>query len=93
MFHVKKGSADPFRGNWYVHESSFPTVEEAVSTASELTQQNYLHWLQNWDEHGFEWSVFEETPSGEKKIWEGFKAASLMRSKAEDSFDEKDGWL
>jgi len=70
---VKKGPADPFRGNWYTDEQSFATLDEAIVKAAELTLANYEKFKNIWEEFGSEWSVFERENKIEKKIWEGFK--------------------
>lgn len=92
-FHVRKGPADPFRGDWYTQENSFPTSEEAVATALILTHQNYIELGNGWEQYGYEWSVFEETSGGDKKIWEGYKAIAVMKSKNMTVPEKEDGWL
>jgi hypothetical protein len=92
-FHVKKGPADPFRGEWYMPESVHETAIEAIDRALILTQQNVNELLASWDQYGYEWSVFEETPSGEKKIWEGFKAVSVAREKHKPALVTADGFM
>ena len=92
-FHLKKGAADPFRGDWYIPESTFRTVSEAIDLALRLTQQNYLELGHSWEQFGYEWSVFEETSSGETKIWEGYKAIAVMREKGKAIPDVEDGLL
>ena len=92
-FHIKKGSADPFRGDWYIYEKSFSEKMDAVNLALELTVKNLVHWGNSWEEYGWEWSVFEESSNGDKKIWEGFKAISTMKSMNKNIPDVADGWL
>jgi hypothetical protein len=92
-FHVKKGAADPFRGNWYLPGSIFNTSSEAITLALNLTNENYVEFGRSWDEFGYEWSVFEESPSGEKKIWEGYKAIAEMRKKQLSLPQQEDGWV
>jgi hypothetical protein len=91
LFYVKKGMADPFRGNWYVHENSFDTESEAIISALELTNEDFIKWGSGWDEYGWEWSVFRVTDSSEEKIWEGFKAISTMRASGKASPEVVDG--
>jgi hypothetical protein len=92
-FHVKKGAADPFRGDWYIAESVHETSAEAIANALKLTQQNLNELWASWDQYGYEWSVFEETASGEKKIWEGFKAVSIAREKHKPALAMSDGFM
>jgi hypothetical protein len=92
-YHVKKGPADPFRGDWYIQESSFPSSEEAVASALRLTYQNFAELGNSWDQYGYEWSVFEESLNAEKKIWEGYKAISIMREKNKVQPESEFGWM
>jgi hypothetical protein len=92
-FHVKKGPADPFRGDWYIPESVHETSTEAIARALKLTQQNLDELGTSWDQYGYEWSVFEEIPSNEKKIWEGFKAVSIAREKHKPALVTADGFM
>jgi hypothetical protein len=73
LYILKKGAADPFRGDWYLEEESFERREDAVAKAASLTLSNYREWKMSWEEFGYEWSVFERTSSSEVKVWEGFK--------------------
>ena len=79
IYPVKKGPADPFRGDWYLEEKTFDNPEEAISIAASLTMENFTEFGKDWDEFGYEWSVFEKTETGETKVWEGFKYISLLR--------------
>lgn len=92
-FHVKKGATDPFRGDWYTPESIHETSEEAIAEALKLTQQNLDELGTSWDQYGYEWSVFEETSSGETKIWEGHKVIAVMREKGKAIPYVEDGLL
>ncbi len=91
-YHIRKGPADPFRGDWYIQENSFPSSSEAITSALALTHQNYIELGNGWEQYGYEWSVFEETPDGNKKIWEGYKAISVMKGKNLTVPEEGDGW-
>ena len=93
QYHVKKGPADPFRGDWYVQENSFPSSEEAVASALRLTYQNYSELGNSWEQYGYEWSVFEESPNAEKKIWEGYKAIAVMKKKNMSQPSSEFGWM
>jgi hypothetical protein len=93
MFHIKKGAADPFRGDWYIVESTHQTSAEAIGLALKLTQQNLDELGASWDQYGYEWSVFEQTTSVEKKIWEGFKAVSVAREKHKPALVMNDGFM
>src|SRR6478735_5436979 len=73
LFLVKKGPADPFRGDWYIDEKSFASAREAIEEAAALTLANYNEYLLSWEQFGYEWSVFEKEGDLEKKIWEGYK--------------------
>jgi hypothetical protein len=77
-FHVKKGAADPFRGDWYIPEQTFETATEAIALAMQRTQEEYNYLNTSWEQYGYEWSVFKQTSTGETKIWEGFKAIKVM---------------
>ena len=92
-FHVKKGAADPFRGDWYIQESTFITSTEATYSALKLTHQNYSDLGDSWEQFGYEWSVFEVTAEGEKKIWEGYKAISVMKGRKITIPKQEDGWI
>jgi len=70
---VKKGLADPFRGDWYIQEADFKDKEKAVESAALLTLTNVKELTKHWEEFGYEWSVFEKEGSHETKIWEGYK--------------------
>ena len=78
-FAVKMGPADMFRGDWYREVEEFETAEEAIRSAATRTLENFNTFLLNWEEFGYEWSVFEKENAAEKKIWEGFKY--IMASK------------
>jgi hypothetical protein len=79
IYFVKKGPADPFRGDWYLEEKTFDNQEEAISIAAALTKENFAEFGKDWDEFGYEWSVFEKDGDSEKKVWEGYKYISLLR--------------
>jgi hypothetical protein len=70
---VKKGPADPFRGNWYVPEAEFSTQLEAIAKAASLALKSQRNLKNSWEEFGYEWSVFETDGNSETKIWEGYK--------------------
>src|SRR5690349_17010271 len=93
MYHVKKGPADPFRGDWYIKENSFPSSTEAIASALLLTHQNYIEFGKDWDQYGYEWSVFEQTPNEDKKIWEGYRAISMMKKMNVTEPTALFGWL
>ena len=92
-YHISKGPADPFRGDWYIQEDSFDSLTGAIAAALKLTYQNYLELGDGWEQYGYEWSVFEEAAHGNKKIWEGYKAISLMKGKNRVRPEEGDGWV
>ncbi len=73
IYLLKKGPADPFRGDWYTNEISFASSDEAISQAAALTMADHNDYLMSWEEFGYEWSVFEKEGDAEKKIWEGYK--------------------
>jgi hypothetical protein len=83
---LKKGAADPFRGDWYIYEESFASAEEAITQAAALTLAQYNTYLLSWEQYGYEWSVFEKEGDSEKKIWEGYKyiMGSLALDKSPD---------
>jgi hypothetical protein len=70
---VKKGPADPFRGDWYIPQSDFQEQSEAIKAAATWTLENFRQLKSSWEEFGYEWSVFERRDESEKKIWEGYK--------------------
>lgn len=76
---VKRGPADPFRGNWYTEAMEFESLEEAIRTAAAKTLENFTELQNSWDEFGYEWSVFEKETG--KKIWEGYKFIVTGRGK------------
>ena len=92
-YHVKKGPADPFRGDWYIQDDSFSSSAEAVASALTLTHQNYTELGNSWEQYGYEWSVFEESSNGERKIWEGYKAIAVMKEKNMTEPSPEFGWL
>lgn len=92
-FHVKKGAADPFRGDWYIEEKTFETSEAAIGLALKLTYQNHLELGHSWEQYGYEWSVFEVTSTGETKIWEGFKAIKEMEENGRNVLEVVDGYI
>lgn len=73
IYLVKKGPADPFRGDWYTEESSFLVKDEAIAEAARLTLADHSSFLDSWEQFGYEWSVFERAGGKEVKIWEGYK--------------------
>lgn len=73
IFLVKKGSADPFRGDWYTQEVSFTSENEAITEAARLTIADHSSYGNSWEQYGYEWSVFEKIGEEERKIWEGYK--------------------
>ena len=92
-YHISKGPADPFRGDWYTRESSFASKTEAVVSALALTHSNFKELNAGWEQYGYEWSVFEETEDGIKKIWEGYKAIAVMQGKNKSNPEVEDGWM
>lgn len=70
---VKKGPADPFRGDWYTPEAEFNELQIAMESAAALTIKSYHELNYSWEEFGYEWSVFEKDGDLETKIWEGYK--------------------
>jgi hypothetical protein len=76
VYKVKKGAADPFRGDWYADESIFENKKAAIEYASQLTLANYNGFKNSWEEYGYEWSVFE-SDIFENKVWEGYKFIKL----------------
>ncbi len=81
IYFVKKGPADPFRGDWYIDEGSFDTAGEAIEQAAALTLAEYNEYLMSWAQFGYEWSVFEKEGDTEKKIWEGYKYIMSLGNK------------
>ena len=81
---VKKGPADPFRGDWYTDEQTFVTIDKTIAAAGELTLNNYSEFENSWEEFGYEWSVFEKTDSSEIKIWEGYKYIKASQGNGND---------
>jgi hypothetical protein len=73
IYVLKKGPADPFRGDWYIDEKSFTSADKAIAQAAALTLAEYSEYLMSWEQFGYEWSVFEKEGDIEKKIWEGYK--------------------
>jgi len=92
-FHVKKGAADPFRGDWYIPEQTFETAAEAIAFAMLRTQEEYDQLRISWEQYGYEWSVFEQTPTGETKVWEGFKAIKVMEERGGSVLVNTDGMI
>ena len=70
---LKKGPADPFRGDWYIQEAEFTSQQEVIEKAASLTLKSQHELKNNWEELGYEWSVFENEDNSETKIWEGYK--------------------
>jgi hypothetical protein len=87
---VSKGPADPFRGDWYIPEEVFPTLDEAVALALALTEANQRELGTLWVELGYEWSVFS---AEEDHVWEGYKAVQLMVESGRDHLRAEDGFL
>jgi hypothetical protein len=87
---VSKGPADPFRGDWYIPEGEFQTLEEAVAQALQLTDANHREYGTLWVELGYEWSVFD---ADEMHIWEGYRAVQLMVESGRDALRAEDGFL
>ncbi|MFZ5554591.1 MAG: hypothetical protein ACOZCO_15835 [Bacteroidota bacterium] len=92
-YKVKKGAADPFRGDWYTDEKIVHLKEEAVELAAELTLANYHEFLSGWEEFGYEWSVFEIKNGEEKKIWEGYAFIQKSFTYNNQNPDKNNGWL
>jgi hypothetical protein len=90
-FCVKKGAADPFRGDWYISEQVFNNQSDAVAMALKLTQENFNQLQLRWDQYGYEWSVFEQTENDERKIWEGYKAIQVMQQLGQSQIDSAYG--
>ncbi len=84
IYIIKKGPADPFRGNWYTDEQVFSNSNDAIAKAAELTLHNYSEFKNSWEEFGYEWSVFEKTDSKEIKIWEGYKYINVSINNRSD---------
>lgn len=84
IYLVKKGPADPFRGDWYIDEKTFDSAGDAISHAAELTLAEYNAYLLSWEQFGYEWSVFEKEEDVEKKIWEGYKYIRTAKNKSFD---------
>lgn len=76
---VKKGPADPFRGDWYILEKEFTDHHQAIAFAAKLTLQNSEELKNSWEQFGYEYSVFELVGGIEKKIWEGYKYIISLR--------------
>jgi len=62
-----------FRGDWYDQDEVMATREDAIAKAATLTLEEYFGMPNDWEQYGYEWSVFEKENNVEKKIWEGFK--------------------
>jgi hypothetical protein len=77
---VKKGPADPFRGDWYTNEKAFADINEAIEHAANLTLSNFTEFGNSWVQFGYEWSVFEKSGDEEKKVWEGFRYISFVKN-------------
>jgi hypothetical protein len=92
-FQVKKGPADPFRGDWYIPEQTFETATEAIALAMQRTQEEYSQLKISWEQYGYEWSVFEQTTTGEIKIWEGYKAVKVMVERRGSTLVDTDGMI
>ncbi len=80
---VKRGAADPFRGDWYILEEEFHEMGKAIEKAAALTINNFLQLKTSWEEYGYEWSVFEKSDQHEIKIWEGYKYIHEMKREDE----------
>jgi hypothetical protein len=91
IYSVKKGPADPFRGDWYLDEKTLNDRNEAISLAASLTMENFTEFGKDWDEFGYERSVFEKAETGEIKVWEGFKYISSVRKGNMDTDSGKTG--
>jgi hypothetical protein len=53
-YFIKKGAADPFRGDWYIEEKTLNDLTEAISTAADLTLMNFKEFGKDWEEFGYE---------------------------------------
>ena len=82
-YFIKKGPADPFRGDWYVHEAEFSTQHEAIAAAASLTLKSLYELKNGWEEFGYEWSVFEHSENLEIKIWEGYKYIQQVNARGD----------
>lgn len=89
---IKKGPADPFRGDWYIQETDFEEQAEAIEAAATLTLENFRQLKSGWAEFGYEWSVFENGKESEKKIWEGYKYIQAKNDR-ETTGDYELGWV
>lgn len=87
---LKKGPADPFRGDWYIHEVEFNELEKAIETAATLTHSNFPELKNSWEEFGYEWSVFEKIEHQEIKIWEGYKYIKAIKGTEESGISVLD---
>jgi hypothetical protein len=76
---VKKGPADMFRGDWYINDESMETKEAAIAKAAALTLASFRDLEKDWEQYGYEWSVFERENGVDKKIWEGFKYIQVSK--------------
>jgi hypothetical protein len=70
---MKRGPADPFRGDWYAQEDEFNELQIAIESAAAFTLKSYHELNTSCEEFGYEWSVFEKDGDTEIKIWEGYK--------------------
>lgn len=86
-FILKKGPADPFRGDWYLEEGRFKDKEEAIRLAAAKTFEEYQNLKTSWEAYGYEWSVFRKADGAEMKIWEGYKFIQEMIQKAPGRID------
>jgi hypothetical protein len=85
IYLVKKGPADPFRGDWYTDDRCFASANQAIAHAAALTLADYNDYLTSC-----EWSVFEKEGDTEMKIWEGYK---YIKSSEHQSPDIKLGCI
>jgi hypothetical protein len=84
---IKRGLADMFRGDWYDQEEAMETRDEAIAKAATQTLEEYFGMPNDWEQYGYEWSVFEKENGVEKKIWSGWKYIYHKRPKKGEVLD------
>lgn len=62
-----------FRGDWFDQDEEAASREEAIAKAASQTLEEYFRMENDWEQYGYEWSVFEKENEVEKIIWSGWK--------------------
>jgi hypothetical protein len=92
-YSVKRGPADPFRGDWYDSEVLFQNLKDAVESAFVQTLNSFNELGNSWEQYGYEWSVFSNNLEGSDKIWEGYKCIAEYKNGSKENPVLKDGFL